>query len=323
MYKEKLNALKERLRAVGLAEDEQVQELLRELTQAGTRLVFQLKRMEKDKTITFNLLNRTIEELQEKNQQLAEAKQQLEQQSEQLQEQLHKLELSYEELEQFAYIASHDLKSPVRNIHSFAQLLSQRYQDVLPIEGREYLNFIIRSSHHMYGVLEDLLSFSAIEIHRQSFERVDLNQVLNLVRTNLADEIQRTQCTIRSDELPELFGLRSGMVQLFQNLISNAIKFRSEQNPKVTINCQPYENEYWRFTLTDNGVGIDESFQTKIFQPFQRLDVHKPGTGIGLAVCRKVVQLHGGNIGLQPTPPGQGASFYFTLPVNGVPLSKG
>ncbi len=291
-----------------LPEKDQLLGYIDEVEHRLQRQDFKLKRTLKDKSITVNLLNRTIEDLQEKNRYIAETNQLLEQQAEELRENNH-------ELEQFAHIASHDLKSPVRNIHSFAQLLQDRYAHLLPMDGNEFLDFIIRSSLRMHEVLDDLSVFSEVSRTAKEFEMTDLNEILRVVEFGLSDEIERTKCSVQSAPLPKLPVIRSGIYQLFLNLISNAIKFQNGHSPKIEIDCEK-QGTFYSFSVTDNGIGIPESFAEKIFQPFQRLSDTKPGTGIGLAICKRVVQLHGGEIGFGPGPRKKGTRFTFTIPVS-------
>ena len=286
-------------------EREQLQLELESLAGDYERLDFKLKRTLKDKDITLNLLNRTIENLQQKNQYIEETNELLERQANELKE-------NYRELEQFAHIASHDLKSPVRNIHSFAQLLERRFGRELPLDGQEFLSFIIRSSQRMHEVLDDLSVFSNVTGKNKAFELTDLNDILKVVKFGLSDEIERTHCLIESQDLPQLPVIRSGIYQLFLNLISNAIKFQNGNSPHIVINWEQMDHTY-RFSVTDNGIGIPTAYAQKVFQPFQRLSQDKPGTGIGLAICKKVVQLHGGEIGFTPGPDEKGTPLYLHL----------
>jgi light-regulated signal transduction histidine kinase (bacteriophytochrome) len=274
----------------------------------------------KDKNIAVNLLNQVIEDLQRQkeevnraNQILTEQKQLLEEQSRQLRESLERLEMSYEELEQFSYIASHDLRSPLRTIASYAQLLQRRYHNQLDDTADEFLNFITSGAHQMNDIISDLLAYSGIQDKKDQFTRVDLNEVLCQVRFNLHTEIEETQARIESDTLPaDVLASKSGMLQLFQNLVGNAIKFKGKQQPEVQISAQQELNN-WQFQIRDNGVGLDEAYNKKAFLPFQRMsDRSLPGSGIGLAICKKVVKLHGGDIWYESREEG-GTTFYFTI----------
>lgn len=284
------------------------------------RIDFLHNRTLKDKQIAINLLNQAIEDLQVQQEQIEKSnkiltlqKQQLEEQSLQLRESLERLEMSYEELEQFSYIASHDLKSPLRTIASYAQLLQRRYRGKMGEDADEFLDFITTGAQQMNDILEDLLEYAFIRKQKEMFQPVDLNEILAVVRFNLQSELKHSGAVINSCELPSrLPASRSGMVQLFQNLVSNAIKFQREQKPVVNI-CAERLPEHWQFTVSDNGIGLDESYSKKVFLPFQRLgDQSLPGSGIGLAICKKIVKLHRGDIWYKSTP-GAGTTFYFTI----------
>lgn len=282
------------------------------------RVEFQLKRTIQDKAIIVNLLNRTIEELklrqaevESTNTELLSQKQLVEEQSSKLSEQLQMLEKSYAELEQFSYIASHDLKSPLRTIASYASLMKRRNADQLNAEAIEFIDYIIKGASHMNEIIRDLLEYAGIR--KENFiEAVDTNEVLKLVVRNLSIEIAESQAVINFSKLPVLHAHQIGLLQLFQNLIANAIKFRGDEPPKVHIQVQE-RHQFWQFNVSDNGLGLDENFQEKAFLPFQRVNhLEKPGTGMGLAICKKIVKLHGGDIWFRSVI-GKGTTFYFTI----------
>ncbi len=289
---------------------------------------FKLKRILKDKSIAVNILEATIEDLEKKNLEVEQANQKLSAQQEELQAQkqiieenakilkqnLEKLELSYRELEQFSYIASHDLKSPLRTIASFAQLLERRYQAELDKEGQEFIQFIVSGVNQMSDVIQGLLQYAQIGNKAELTECLDLNEILNVIKLHLQVDIEKHQVKFVTDQLPRICGNKVGIIQLFQNLIDNAIKFRGAATPLIKISCRHLDDtQHWEFCLTDNGVGMSEEFQEKVFLPFQRLIGKKtPGLGIGLAICHKVVKLHQGRIRFE-SEPGVGTSFIFTL----------
>lgn len=284
------------------------------------RMEFLHTRTLKDKNIAINLLNQAIEDLQEKqeeieevNQTLLQQKQQLEEQSRQLKESLERLEMSYEELEQFSYIASHDLKSPLRTIASYAQLMQRRYQGQLGEDADEFLQFITSGAKQMNEIIKDLLEYSFIQKQEEKFSAIDLNEVMDIVQFNLHSELSDTGAILHVDPLPsDLKASKSAMVQLFQNLVGNAIKFHSDQQPEIQVTAEQ-KAKYWQFLVKDNGIGLDERFSKKVFLPFQRLaDRDLPGSGIGLAICKKIVKLHRGDIWFESRP-GAGTTFYFTL----------
>lgn len=289
---------------------------------------FKLKRLLKDKSIAVNILEATIKDLEKKNMEVELANQKLSIQQKELQEQkqiieanardlqrnLEKLELSYKELEQFSYIASHDLKSPLRTIASFAQLLERRYKNQLEQEGKEFIDFIVAGVNQMNDVIEGLLQYSHIGNNAEFAEILDLNELLSSIKMRLRADMEAHQVEIHNAPLPKIYGNKLGIIQLFQNLIDNAIKFRSESNPIITISCRHLDDSRkWEFVFADNGVGMSEEFQNKVFLPFQRLSKRKtPGLGIGLAICQKVVKLHHGHIRFTSSP-GSGTTFIFTL----------
>jgi len=291
---------------------------------------FKVKRLLKDKSIAVNILEATIEDLEKKKleveqvnrklsnqqQELQSQKQIIENNAKTLQENLDKLELSYKELEQFSYIASHDLKSPLRTIASFAQLLERRYRDELDDQAREFIDFIVSGVNQMSEVIQGLLQYSHIGQSHESLEKIDLNTVIPLVKNTLKVEVEENAACIRSEDLPTIIGNKVGIIQLFQNLIHNAIKFRKADSPIITISSQYLaETRHWEFRVTDNGLGMSEEFQNKVFLPFQRLNTKKiAGLGIGLAICHKIVKLHGGQIRYE-SQLGMGTTFIFTISV--------
>ena len=228
---------------------------------------------------------------------------------------LEELERSNRELEEFAYIASHDLQEPLRMVSSFLQLLQDKYKGKLDEEADQYIHFAVNGAERMQGLIVDLLTYSSL-FRRSELEPVDLNLVLNEVVSGLAAVIQESDATITNDDLPTVAGIKSQLLQLFQNLVSNAIKFRKPgTNPLVHISAKKWYRE-WIFSVRDNGIGIEPEYYDRIFQIFQRLHTRTeyPGTGIGLALCKKVVEGHNGRIWVE-SKPGEGTTFYFAVPV--------
>jgi light-regulated signal transduction histidine kinase (bacteriophytochrome) len=284
------------------------------------------KRMLKDKEISISILNATVDELQAQqraselqNEQLEQQRLLSEKQAELLERNLHALEMSYTEMEQFAYIASHDLKSPLRSIGSYAQLLKRKYRGKLDATADEFIDFIVNGAQHMNEIITDLLEYARVDREKE-MTRTDFNRLMELICINLNDAIQTSGAKITVDKLPTLMIQKSATVQLLQNLVENAIKFRGEDNPKIHISARPLENDKWEFSVTDNGVGIDENYQQKAFQPFQRLGQRNlPGLGMGLAICKKVAKLHKGDIWYRSNSEG-GTTFCFTIPQKEVTL---
>ncbi len=219
------------------------------------------------------------------------------------------------ELERFAYVASHDLQEPLRNISGSLQLLKIKYQEQLDERAIEFINNSIDSSKRMKQLIIDLLEFSRVDSAHLEIKKVQLSDVINEVLTTLSPIIKQEQATIEVGQLPVVYGIRTQIVQLFQNLIGNALKYKSnKREPLVKIAVTEQETE-WKITVRDNGLGIDARYYDKIFVIFQRL--HKKteynGTGIGLAICKKIIETHGGSIGVT-SEVGVGSCFYFTLP---------
>jgi len=234
-------------------------------------------------------------------------------------EKLHKLteELrrSNSDLQQFAYIASHDLQSPLRNIQGFAQLLARRYKNKLDDNANEYIGYISDGVEDMQMLIHDLLEFSKVDSGGKTFTSVDMSKCVNKTIFNLKAAIDEKNAEITHDEtLPLVYGDSIQLTSLFQNLIGNAIKFSQEQ-PKVRISSK-IEGNRAVFAIRDNGIGMDKKDIDKIFAVFHRLHGKSkyPGTGIGLAICKKIVERHGGRIWVE-SEPGKGSTFYFTLPV--------
>lgn len=313
----KLQELIDSLESISEAERVQIQKEL-------GRQTFKYRRLEMDRTIAINILEATINDLEksqlitkEANRQLSEQQVVIEHNAYLLEENLRKLELSYKELEQFSYIASHDLKSPLRTIASFAQLLKKRYYDQLDQEANEYIDFIVSGIFQMDRVLQTLLNYSKVADPSEDFVYTDLNEVLEIVKRSLQKEIQDSSACITYEQLPIVYGNKTAFIQLFQNLTSNAIKFKSELPPAIHISCS-LNAEEWVFRFEDNGVGIEAGFEEKVFFPFQRLHQDTTsGMGIGLAICKKVVKMHNGDIHVEPGQNG-GTAFVFTLPAQDV-----
>ncbi len=223
------------------------------------------------------------------------------------------LKRSNRELEQFAYVASHDLQEPLRMVSSFTQLLEMKYKDELDAEALEYINFAVDGAKRMQDLINDLLAYSRVETKGGKFEDVDLEKVMDEVLFNLEITIEDNSAVITRETLPHIYANYRQMVQLFQNLIGNAIKYRSQETPKIYISTKK-ENKHWLFSVEDNGIGIDNEHQKKVFEIFERLQTREeyPGTGIGLAICKKIVERHGGKIWVE-SKPGKSSTFYFTI----------
>lgn len=235
------------------------------------------------------------------------------QQTQKLQQALDELARSNRELEQFAYVISHDLQEPLRVIVGYLQLLDQRYRDRLDGDAEEFIAFAVGGATRMHHLINDLLTYSRAG-KRKEPEPVDLDRLLGDVLQNLAVALEESGAVVERAPLPVVIGDRWQLLQLFQNLVSNALKFRAEAPPQVRVECGS-EGDHWVFAVSDNGIGIDPRFSEKIFGIFQRLHGRQkyPGTGIGLAICKKVVETLGGTISVESAP-GEGSTFRFTLP---------
>jgi PAS domain S-box-containing protein len=226
------------------------------------------------------------------------------------------LERSNTELERFASIASHDLREPLRAIAGFARLLAKRYEGQLDLEADEYITYILDGTNRLQRLIDDLLTYSRVGTRGKEFETTDCNVILDAAISNLAMAVDESNASITYDPLPKVQGDGVQLEQLFQNLISNAIKFRGEDRPRVHVGVQREEEE-WVFAVKDNGIGIEPQFANRIFEIFQRLHTQQeyPGTGIGLAICQRIVERHGGRIWFE-SDRGVGSTFYFTIPAD-------
>ena len=224
------------------------------------------------------------------------------------------LQRSNAELEQFAYVASHDLQEPLRKVASFCQLLQRRYAGRLDEKADQYIEHAVDGAKRMQALINDLLAFSRVGRTAQRRERVSCAVLLAQAWANLGPAVRQSHATIEVGDLPVVLGETSLLTAVFQNLLSNALKFTGDQAPRVSVSAHR-DGEYWLFSFTDNGIGIPAEYAERIFVIFQRLHdkAAYPGTGIGLAMCRKIIEYHGGRIWLDTTVT-SGARFCFTLP---------
>jgi PAS domain S-box-containing protein len=223
------------------------------------------------------------------------------------------LERSNKDLEQFAYVASHDLQEPLRMISSYTQLLAQKYEGLLDDKAKKYIAYAVDGAMRMQGLISDLLTYSRIGTQGKPFEPTDSHKVLCEVLRILQAAIEESGAVVTNDDLPTVRADTGQLVQVLQNLIANAVKFRGADSPHVHVSAQ-YHGHEWRFSVKDNGIGIDPQYADRLFVIFQRLHTRQeyPGTGIGLAVCKRVVERHGGRIWFESNL-GRGSTFFFTI----------
>lgn len=231
-----------------------------------------------------------------------------------LKKQTKELAISNAELEQFAFVASHDLQEPLRMITSFLNQIEKKYSELLDDKGKQYIQFATDGAHRMRQIILDLLEFSKIGSMERIRNQVDLNEVMNKILNSYKKLIDEKKTTITWDPLPEIIASDTQMHQLFQNLISNAIKYQKDENQSVVHIAYKELDSHWAFSVEDNGIGIDSEYRHRIFEIFQRLHGNNEysGTGIGLAICRKIVEEHNGEIWFE-SELGEGSIFYFTI----------
>lgn len=245
---------------------------------------------------------------------LTAAKATLERRSMELEHYTRELERSNNELAQFAHIAAHDLQEPLRTIGNYSQLVAGRYGDQLDEDGKRWLQFMSDGAQRMSNLIRSLLQYSSIDGHVAPFRPVDLEQVLDKVERELARVVEESGTRILRSPLPVIMGDETQLTRLMQNLIANAIKYRSDEPPVVTISATR-DKDQWRLAVNDNGVGIKPEYHQRIFELFRRVGQQSEpaGTGLGLAICRRIVERHGGSIDVESAP-GEGSTFHVTLP---------
>jgi len=227
------------------------------------------------------------------------------------------LERSNADLEQFAYIASHDLQEPLRVAANYIELLQRRYKGKLDDDANDFIGYAVNSIERMFNLIDDLLEYSRVSRYAKPFTTVSSNSLVNQAISNLKASIDDSNATITQDKLPNVTCDESQLIQVFQNLLSNAIKFRRKESPHIHISAERTDSA-WQFSIQDNGIGIKSEHLDRIFIMFKRLYKQEeyPGTGVGLAICKKIIERHGGRIWVE-SEPDKGSTFYFTIPDKG------
>ena len=232
-----------------------------------------------------------------------------------IEQQKIELQRSNTELEHFAYIASHDLQEPLRTVQSYLQLLRRRYQPVLDLDAEEFIDFAIDGATRMRNLIEDLLTYARVASRARALQPAKLDDILDEVLHSLQVRLNEQHVVIERGPLPTVMVDRRQLAQLIQNLISNSMKFQAKGSKPIVQISAEQQNEHWLVRIRDNGIGLEPEYQEKIFVIFQRLHSREDyeGTGVGLAVCKKIVERHGGSIWVESRP-SEGATFLFTLP---------
>lgn len=278
------------------------------------------KLLEKEQNLTEELqltneeLQTSNEELQQTTEELQMANEELHDQQDELHELINKLEISNRELEQFAYVASHDLQEPLRMISSFTQLLERHYKGQLDKDADDYIEFIVEAAQRMKNLIDGLLAFSRLNTRGKEFKFFDMETSLDNIFSYLQPVIEENDAGITFDPLPHLRGDSSQIQQLLQNLLSNAIKFHNDKPPIIHISAEKTEGG-WKFGVSDNGIGIAQGHQGRIFKIFNRLHTREEyeGSGIGLSICKRIVERHNGRIWVE-SEQGEGSTFFFIIP---------
>lgn len=263
----------------------------------------------------FRLFRRVEEaglELERANADLAEA-------DRAVREYARRLQSSNRELEQFAYAASHDLQEPLRMIGGYSRLLARKHEDQLDDQAKLYIGYTVDGVERMQRLIDDLLSYSRVETHGKPFESISAEKALDWALANLEAALEESGAQVVRGSLPEVTAEPTQLGQLFQNLISNAIKYGPDSGAEIHVGAVR-EEDGWKFSVSDNGIGIDPEDLDRVFELFRRLDAgaSEPGTGVGLAVCKRIVDRHGGRIWVE-SDPGEGSVFFFTIPDGGAP----
>ena len=258
-----------------------------------------------------------LEKTRKRVSELEQAEEERKRAEEALQRTMAELERSNAELEQFAYIISHDLQEPLRMVASYTQLLEKRYKGSLDADAEEFIAYAVDGARRMQNMIQSLLSYSRVGTRGKPFEPTECESVFEQALANLKLTIDESGAGVTHDPLPRVMADETQLIQLFQNLLANAIKFRDEKQPRIHVSAKEDSNECL-FSVSDNGIGINPEYFDRIFVIFQRLHGREeyPGTGIGLSVCKRIVERHGGRIWVE-SQPGEGSTFHFAIPKGG------
>ncbi len=254
-------------------------------------------------------------ELAAREERISRQNEELQAQTAELKQQGEELQRSNRDLEQFAAVASHDLQEPLRMVAGYVQLLAERDRGRFDAKADEFITFAVDGAKRMSSLIQDLLTYSRVKSRGGEFRQTEATAALEAALKNLCWSVSASVAEITHDPLPTVRADRSQLAQLFQNLVGNAIKFRSPDRPQRVHVSARREQGAWLFSVQDNGIGFDQQYEEKVFQIFQRLHAlgQYPGTGIGLAICKRIVERHGGKIWAE-SEPGKGSVFYFTIP---------
>ena len=266
------------------------------------------------------LVNARTQELTAANEELTALNDELEHRVLEIEEKNLLLARSNADLEQFAYVASHDLQEPLRQIVSFTQLLARRYSGKLDTDADDFIRYTVDGTKRMQELINDILAYSRLRKSSDQFVSVDCEALLTEVLQSMQSVIEQNEAEIVHEKLPTVAGDRTQLAQLFRNLVGNAVKFRGSEAPRIQLTATR-QQQHWLFAVSDNGIGIAPEYFDRIFVVFRRLHAaaEYPGTGIGLSICKRIVENHGGKIWLQ-SEPGKGTTFFFTLKEKGEAL---
>jgi signal transduction histidine kinase len=285
---------------------------------AGTEMIAQGSfgyRVGEHRRDEMGMLARSFNQMAEQLEATTVSKEELQKAHDALTRRTAELARSNAELDQFASVVSHDLQEPLRMVAAYMHLLQTQYGGKLGAEADEFIGYAVDGTKRMQGLINDLLAYSRVGTRGRAFISTDCNDVLELALLNLRAAIEESGARVTHDPLPTVLGDEAQLGQLFQNLIGNAIKYHGSSPPEIHVRCER-DGDMWRFAVIDNGIGIDPEYAERIFIIFQRLHTKQeyPGTGVGLAICKKIVERHRGKIWVESAPR-KGSIFYFTLPI--------